>query len=46
MENGRIWQHKVGEYYVYVNLSNQQKKDDLQKLSDMFGLGLVIEDGK
>lgn len=46
VEAGRTWQHKVGEYYVYVNISNQRKKDDLQKLSDMFGLGLVIEDGK
>ena len=45
-EAGRIWQHKIGVWYVYVNISNQQKKDDLKKLSDMFGLGLVIEDGK
>ena len=45
-EAGRIWQHKIGDWYVYVNISNQQKKDDLKKLSDMFGLGLVIEDGK
>ncbi len=46
VEAGRTWQHKVGEYYVYVNISNQQKKDDLAKLSEMFGLGLKIEDGK
>ena len=45
-EAGRIWQHKIGDWYVYVNISNQQKKDDLKKLSDLFGLGLVIEDGK
>ncbi len=45
-EAGRTWQHQVGEYYVYTNTSNQQKKDDLRKLSDLFGLGLVIEDGK
>ena len=43
---GCIWQHKIGDWYVYVNISNLQKKDDLKKLSDMFGLGLVIEDGK
>ena len=46
IEAGRTWQHKVGGYYVYVNISNQQKKDDLTKLSEMFGLGLKIEDGK
>ena len=45
-EAGRTWQHQVGEYYVYTNTSNQQKKDDLRKLSDLFGLGMVIEDGK
>ena len=45
-EAGRLWQHKIGDWYVYVNISNQQKKDDLKKLSDMFGLGLVVEDGK
>jgi hypothetical protein len=45
-EAGRIWQHKVEGWYVYVNISNGQKKKDLQQLSDMFGLGLVIEDGK
>lgn len=45
-EAGRIWQHKIGDWYVYVNISNEQKKKDLQQLSDMFGLGLVIEDGK
>ena len=43
---GCIWQHKIDDWYVYVNISNQQKKDDLKELSDMFGLGLVIEDGK
>ena len=45
-EAGRIWQHKIEDWYVYVNISNQQKKDDLKKLSDLFGLGLVVEDGK
>jgi len=43
---GCIWQHKIGDWYVYGNINNQQKKDDLKKLSDMFDLGLVIEDGK
>ena len=46
VEAGRTWQHQVGGWYVYVNISNQQKKDDLAELSEMFGLGLKIEDGK
>ena len=45
-EAGRTWQHKVGSWYVYVNISNQQKKDDLEQLSKMFKLGLVVEEGK
>lgn len=43
---GRIWQYKVGEYYIFVNLANERKKEDLEKLSDIFDLGLMIEDGK
>ena len=43
---GRIWQYKVDDYYIFVNIGNERKKEDLEKLSDMFGLGLVIEDGK
>ena len=46
VEAGRTWQHKVGSWYVYVNISNQQKKDDLELLSEMFKLGLVVEEGK
>ncbi len=46
VEAGRTWQHEVGGWYVYVNISNKQKKDDLAELSEMFGLGLKIEDGK
>lgn len=45
-EAGRTWQHKVGSWYIYVNISNQQKKDDIEKLSEMYDLGLVVEDGK
>ena len=45
-EAGRIWQHKVEDWYVYVNISNQQKKDDLEKISKIFKLGLIVEDGK
>ena len=45
-EAGRIWQHKIEDWYVYVNISNQQKKDDLEKISKIFKLGLIVEDGK
>lgn len=33
------WQKKVGEYYVYYNLSNRQKIRDLQMISDFYHLG-------
>lgn len=42
---GETWQHKVaGGWYIYVKTNNQQKKEDLKKLSDMYDLGLVIMD--
>lgn len=42
------WQEYVDGWYVYVNMSNPQKMDVLNKLSNEFNLGLVIktEDGK
>ena len=46
VETGRIWQHKVDDWYIYVNINNQQKMDDLEKLSKIFKLGLVVEEGK
>lgn len=44
--NRKKFQHKIGDYYIFVNLSNNQKKIDLQKLSKMFDLGIVIEEGE
>ena len=46
LEAGRIWQHKVDDWYVYVNISNLQKKNDVEMLSKIFKLGLVVEEGK
>lgn len=46
LEAGRIWQHKVDDWYVYVNISNLQKKNDIEMLSKIFKLGLVVEEGK
>lgn len=32
--------------YIYSNTSNNQKKEDLQAISDYYNLGLIISDGK
>lgn len=32
--------------YIYSNTSNDQKKEDLQAISDYYNLGLIISDGK
>ena len=45
-EAGRVWQHECDGWYVYSNISNSTKRDDLQKISDFFHLGLKIEEGK
>ena len=45
-ENGHVWQHKADGWYIYSNTSNDQKKADLQAVSDYYGLGLIIESGK
>jgi hypothetical protein len=43
-----IWQHKDKEegWYIYTNIENAQKVADLQKISDVYHLGLKIEEGK
>ena len=43
---GRIWQHEVDGWYVYSNISNETKADDLRRISNFFKLGLKIEEGK
>lgn len=45
-EAGRVWQHECDGWYVYSNISNSQKRDDLIKISKYYHLGLVIEEGK
>ena len=45
-EAGRVWQHECDGWYVYSNISNSTKRDDLQKISDFYHLGLKIEEGK
>ncbi|UPS45432.1 hypothetical protein M1D30_04460 [Prevotella sp. E15-22] len=43
---GRIWQHECDGWYIYSNISNVTKKEDLKRISDYYHLGLKIEDGK
>ena len=43
---GHIWQHECDGWYVYSNISNSQKTEDLKLISDYFHLGLKIEEGK
>lgn len=43
---GRIFQHELDGWYIYSNISNKNKKHDLQTISDRLHLNLIIEDGK
>lgn len=43
---GRIWQHECDGWYIYSNISNGTKVEDLKRISDHYHLGLKIEEGK
>lgn len=43
---GCIWQHESRGWYIYSNISNKVKRDDLQKISDYYQMDLKIEEGK
>ena len=43
---GRVWQHEVDGWYVYSNISNETKADDLKRISKCYKLGLKVEEGK
>ncbi len=43
---GHIWQHECDGWYIYSNISNAQKTEDLKRISDYYHLGLKIEEGK
>ena len=43
---GRIWQHECDGWYIYSNISNGTKSEDLKRISDYYHLGLKIEEGK
>lgn len=43
---GHIWQHECDGWYIYSNIGNKTKIEDLQLISDHYHLGLKIEEGK
>ena len=43
---GHIWHHECDGWYIYSNICNRTKVDDLQRISDLYNLGLKIEEGK
>ena len=43
---GHIWQHEADGWFIYSNISNSQKLQDLQRISDYYHLRLRIEEGK
>ena len=46
VKKGKIWQHEYDGWYIYSYTNNKQKKKDLQAVSDLYHLGLIISDGK
>ncbi len=46
VEPGRTWQHECDGWFIYSNISNKQKKDDLKEISKFYRLNLKIEEGK
>ncbi|MBR6031843.1 MAG: hypothetical protein IKP36_07780 [Bacteroidaceae bacterium] len=43
---GRIWQHECDGWYIYSNISNGTKAEDLKRISDYYHLGLKTEERK
>lgn len=46
VEAGRVWQHESDGWFIYSNISNGTKVDNLKLISDFYKLGLKIEEGK
>lgn len=44
-EPKRVWQNECDGWYIYSNLSNEQKLRHLKTISEMLHLGLKAEDG-
>lgn len=45
-KNPMMWQHKVGDWYIYVNLSNERKIHCLEAISEKLHLGLKVDVAK
>lgn len=45
-EAGKVWQHECDGWYIYSNISNETKINDLQAISRAFHLHLTIEELK
>ncbi len=45
-KNGVIWQHERDGWYIYVNISNATKVEDLKEISEAFDLNLKIDEVK
>lgn len=43
---GRVWQHESDGWFIYSNISNSTKVEDLKLISKHFKLGLNIEEMK
>lgn len=43
---GRVWQHECDGWYIYSNISNAQKTNDLRRIAKQFNLKIIIEEGK
>lgn len=46
VEPGRIWQHESDGWYIYSNISNQTKIEDLKLISQKLNIRLHIEEDK
>ena len=45
-DTGQIWQHECDDWYVYSNISNSTKVNDLKQISKFYHLNLKIEEIK
>lgn len=45
-DTGQIWQHECDDWYVYSNISNSTKVNDLKQISKFYHLNLKIEEMK
>lgn len=45
-EPGKVWQHEADGYYIYSNIGNATKIEDLKKIAKAFHINLKIEEVK